>query len=244
MPDPRIGGPEPAPSPAPAPAPVVDDKKILGRFTDQKELESSYTTLEKRFGEFSEDNKILQTELEIRDERVRQLEAEAKARVPVAPGTVEVPEGERDFVLSAEEQQALYGSPAGATKVLESFGKRIYNRAVKDMAAGSSQVDQQRNYEGALRGAFYKDNPDLVGKELVVGAIGTQIQLENPRVPPHMLLGRVAERTRTYITELGGKEGMPPGTRVEGDQTREGIPPVKTDSVAELDKSITFQKGR
>lgn len=239
MPEPKIGGPEPTPTPTPS-----GDKKILGRFTNQEELENSYTTLEKRFGEFTEDNKILQTELEVRDERVRQLEAEAKAKVPLAPGTIEVPENERDFVLSSEEQQALYGSPQGATKVLENFGKRIYNRAVRDMAAGSSQVDQQRNYEGALRGAFYKDNPDLVGKELVVGAIGTQIQLENPRVPPHMLLGRVAERTREYVTELGkGKGDVGPGLRSEGDQTREGAPPVKTDSVAELDKSITFQRG-
>jgi len=208
------------------------EKKILGRYKDEDEAIKALQSLETRLTEFGEDNKFLQEELERRDRELQGLRV-GGPQPGAQPATSQDP-----FVPTEDEQRLLKTDPV---KGLASYGRRIHSHAINDAKGMLTQVKDTENYGNAVKSAFYTANKDLVGKELLVGAVSGQVMAENPKVPPHLLLGRIAERTRQELERLVGKTATP-GTRSEGGETRGNQSPQKTPSQTHLEQSINFEK--
>lgn len=212
------------------------EKKFLGKFKDEADATESLKQLEQRLTDLAEDNKFMQDELEKRDQALETLKR-STSQAASGAGRSEVDD---PFALTQEEQQSLQKDPA---KVFKSFGQRLYKKATDDVSGSTANATKVREYADSIRNQFYTENKDLAGHEIIVGGISALIQAENPRTPPHMLLGKVAERAREYIKKIKG-DGGDRGTYTEGDQTRGSHKKEESESKKELDKSVAFKEGR
>lgn len=210
----------------PGAAKKEEKKKFLGKFDSEEEAEEALKNLERRLTDQGEDIKYLQEENE-------RLTGDGKA---VRATTREDQEVDV-FKLDQKERVRLREAPE---EVIENYGRRIYAKFLADLSKGSSRQQAVAKYARSIHTAFYQDNPDLVGRELIVSAVSAQVQEESPGVPPHRLLGKVAERVRKELDAMGVKPARR-GTRSEDDTTRhETRDDKRTSGERELDKTLSF----
>lgn len=220
------------PSKRKEPEKKAGEKLLLGKFKSEEEAVTSLKNLERRLTELAEDNKILQSELDRRELEVAGSRAGARGRED---------QDVDEFALSPEEEDQLRTAPG---KVLATRDKRLYSRILNDIRGVMSATQQVSRVEATLRKQFYEDNPDLVGMELLVGAVGQQVQQENPGVPAHRLMGKVSERAKEFVARVkDGKPRSPSGTHIDDDTSRGGRPPKQTESQKELDATYKAQLG-
>ena len=214
----------------------TDEKKILGKWKSEEEALEALKNLEQRITEYGEDNKFLQAELERRDQELAKLRQFVEQKGAPQP----TPEAEPDPFAPTDEEINLLRTDL--RKGLAAYNRRVEALRARVMDAllqeKLSTVKSTEDYARSCREAFYSANKDLVGKELLVGAVSAQVAAENPRVPLHLLLGRIAERTRLELQKLtGGTRAA--GTHMEGGETRtETGQTNETPGQAELKKTL------
>lgn len=208
-------------------------KLLYGKYKSEDEVTKALQNLERRVGELSEDNKFLTEELE-------QVQLEGTKTRDDDGTRKKTRQDDGEPAITTEERKAFFEKP---DEVLTNFGNRLYKKIMGDVSTGVGNREALSSYQQTLNKAFYQDNQDLVGRELIVGAVARQIQSENPKTPPHRLLGQISQRSREYLEGLT-KGSTDRGTRSEDDETRGGNPPKKTESAVELEKTLNFQAGR
>lgn len=103
------------------------------------------------------------------------------------------------FRVSAEEVKELQTQPE---LVLSRLGRRFAETTFTLVAFWLHGVAQEHAYNASLRETFYRQYPDLVGQEDLVGQVAEIVEAQNPELPRHLLLPLVAERARA---EVGNK---------------------------------------
>lgn len=132
-------------------------------------------------------------------------------------------------LFTEEEAMEFFKNPQGA---LEIFANRIMERATKQAEDNISNRESMAQEHKQIRDGFYAANPDLVGAEVLVGAVGEAVQRANPNVPHYNLLPLIAKVSREEITKLRGVQN-PVNPNLSGDPNLGGNPRVPATSPAE-----------
>ena len=102
------------------------------------------------------------------------------------------------FTVKPEEVQDLSTRPE---VVLTQLGRRFAEATLTLVGWSLQNAQQQQVRNAAIREAFYRDNPDLVGHEALVGEVARILEVENSDLSWDLLLPMIAARTRLEITD-------------------------------------------
>lgn len=171
-----------------------EQKQLVGgKFKSVDDLLHSYQELERKLYEVQE--KLKRAE--------QGLEAFYKAQQtqqPVQSVPVMTPEA---FDVDFEVDPLV--DPKG-------FAKKIYEKVTNSVLQQvQNQIMLQRQME-EVRERFYKLNPDLVGKERLVGMIAQDVAREMPNASIDVVLDEIAKRTRQFLHSLTAQQKVQQAT--------------------------------
>lgn len=160
---------------------VQSEQLIAGKFRNVDDLVNSYTELEKRFYNLQEQLK-----------RAEQFIEAFNKTQPFQQNNAVV---NNDFDIDVDP---LVDPKGFAKKVTEKITMNVINQVQQQILL------QQQMAE--VRKRFYDLNPDLVGKEKLVGVIAQDVAKEMPNAPLEVTLEEVARRTRQFLKSLTGQQ--------------------------------------
>ena len=189
---------------------TLQEQPKLGKFASVDELLKSYEEMERKFYDLQE--KLKRAE--------QGLEAFSKTQ-PMS--------GQQQQLPSIEITADPLVDPKG-------FAKQIVDQATSTVLRQvSTQIEYQRQLS-EVRERFYKSNPDLVGKERLVGLVAQDVAREMPSAQLDTVLEEVAKRTRQFLRSLVDQQKSvvattmsPPAPTPQNTPTREKTtPPPET----------------
>lgn len=167
---------------------VQSEQLIGGKFRSVDDLMNSYSELERKFYNIQEQLK--------RAEQMIEAFNKTQPSVQYNMSSVSnVNNVNNDFDIDVD--------PLVDPK---NFAKKMYEKITANVI---NQVQQQillQQQMAEVRKRFYDLNPDLVGKEKLVGVIAQDVAREMPNAPLEFVLEEVAKRTRQFLKSLTGQQ--------------------------------------
>jgi len=164
------------------------EKLLAGKFGSVDDLEKSYEELQKQYTELTERLKRAEASLEtfLKTQNMAQYtqpQVQQQSNVPL--------QQTEDFNIDIDP----YSNP-------KEYAKKIYEKTLTDAINRVQQmllVQQQMEY---VRQKFYSENPDLKGKERIVGIVSQDVVRDMPNADLDTVLKEVAKRTREFLATL------------------------------------------
>jgi len=164
------------------------EKLLAGKFGSVNDLEKSYEELQRQYTELTERLKRAEASLEtfLKTQNMTQYvqpQVQQQNNVPL--------QQTNDFDIDVDP----YSNP-------KEYAKKIYEKTLTDAINRVQQmilVQQQMEY---VRQKFYSENPDLKGKERIVGIVSQDVVRDIPNADLDTVLKEVARRTREFLASL------------------------------------------
>lgn len=153
--------------------PSTEQPLIAGKFKTVDDLLGSYQELERKFYEIQERLKRAEQGLEAFSKTTQPLPQQQEVDIDVDPLV----------------------DPKG-------FAKKISDKITQNVLSQISQQMTLQQQMAEVRRRFYELNPDLVGKERLVGLIAQDVSREMPNAPLDTVLEEIAKRTRQFLKSL------------------------------------------
>ena len=205
--------------------------------------------LAKENEELKKRNGSLESELLARTERANRAEALLQSYTqgnPAAPPAVSAAPA-NPYGGAGIDVSRLITEPQA---VLDQVVKVAVDQSTKIMEKRYWEAEQLRNQRESIRVSFFKENPDLVGFEKIVGIVEDEMRLKYPNVPYLQLIPDIANAARKEIlalrTRLGGAPKEEPLGLENGKLgARDGNPPAPEPKVlTEAEENAAYLKER
>lgn len=167
------------------------------KFKDKspEDIVKAYLELESQVGQIN-------TQLEplrVQASKAEQLEG---IIAQLMTGTGQQPnQQQEDDVIDEETAMAIFKDPK---KVLAAMHRKAVEDAKNGIREDFHREAEITRRKAEVKDTFYKSNPDLAGKEILVGAIARNVQAANPGVSPLRLLDQIAAISRSELAKLTG----------------------------------------
>lgn len=204
---------------------------IAGKFRSVDDLINSYQELERKFYSLQEQLKRAEQTLEAFSK------TQPSVQYGISPST---------NVSSASDFE-IDVDPLVDPKM---FAKKLTEKVTQNVI---SQVQQQmllQQQMAEVRKRFYDLNPDLVGKEKLVGLIAQDVAREMPNASLDVVLEEIAKRTRQFLKTLTGQQQKTQFQPVNQTPTpqvsvsREKVPPVEEKELTSDELAQEYIKQR
>jgi hypothetical protein len=164
------------------------ERLLAGKFSSIDDLEKSYEELQRQYTELTERLRRAEASLEafLKTQNMTQytqLQVQQQNNVPL--------QQTNDFDIDVDP----YSNP-------KEYAKKIYEKTLTDAINRVQQmmlIQQQMEY---VRQKFYSENPDLKGKERIVGLVAQDVVRDMPNADLDTVLKEVARRTREFLASL------------------------------------------
>jgi len=171
------------------------DKGLLsGKYKSEEERDKAYLEAQKTMQEALERAKHAEEMLEAyilsSTPSASQSNSNNNAGVNSAGGTG----------TPVSDYSSLLTDPNGTLAKIKEDAKK---EALAEVQRYQSVVELQRQ----TRDKFYRDYPDLIDSDVIVGHFAAEVTANNPRMPLEMAMKEVAQKARQYIGKLREKGG-------------------------------------
>lgn len=163
--------------------PIQEQQLIAGKFKSVDDLINSYQELERKFYDIQERLKRAEQGLE-----AFKMQQPSVQQMPVVPQ-------QQDIDIDVDP---LVDPKGFAKKITEKVSQTVLQQVQQQMLL-QRQIDE-------IRERFYRLNPDLVGKEKLVGLIAQDVAREMPTARLDDVLEEVAKRTRQFLKSLTSQQ--------------------------------------
>lgn len=125
----------------------------------------------------------------------------------------------------------------------EQFEREVDERASRKFLEIQSKIEEARQTQDKIYKEFYQQNPDLKGKELIVGTIAKNITSKMPKIKvDEKLYKTIASETREYLSKLGIKSAPAPIS--EGQGASPGIEKPGPEDTGQTDVDYVAERKR
>lgn len=192
-----------------------------------------------------EKNVVAQTERANRAEALLQSYVQGGGNNPNPSNQPPAPEN--PYARAGIDPSKLITEPE---KVLGQVIQTAVSEATKIMEKRYHEAESMKAQMEGIRTKFYKDNPDLVGFEKIVGFAEEGMRVQYPNTPYVQLLTLIATEARKEVVALkakfgGGSGGNPPLSLENGGGSNQPPPPnPDPNKKSEGDEFKDYMDGR
>jgi len=145
-----------------------------------------------------------ETNLIAQIEKSNRLEALMQTYASSAPVPIQQRQDASPYASMGIDPAMLLQKPE---EVLGKVVQYSVNEATRIMEQRYREAELMKEQLRRMRDSFYKDNPELVGFEKIVGIVENDLRLQFPNVPYTNLISEIANKAKTEVSSLKTRFG-------------------------------------